>query len=65
MKRNIITLKDEFVDPIDEMMFDVVQVSGQFEYHRGEPVDPRQCCGKNVTFTPVNITANLAFIGNY
>jgi len=28
MNRNIITLTNEIVDPIDEMMFHVVQASG-------------------------------------
>jgi hypothetical protein len=25
------------------------------------PASPRKCCGKNVKFTPTNITANCAF----
>ena len=58
MKSNIITLTNEIVDPIDEIIFHAVQASGQSEYRRGIPDNPRKCCGKNATFTPANITAN-------
>ena len=58
MQRNIITLANEIIDPIDEIIFHVVQASGQSEYRRGIPANPRKCFGKNVKFTPANITAN-------
>ena len=58
MNRNIITLTNEIVDPIDEMMFHAVQATGQSEYRRGMPTMPRKCCGKNVRLIPTNITAN-------
>ena len=61
MNSNIITLTNEIVDPTDEMMFHAVQASGQSEYRRGIPANPRKCCGKNVMSTPANITANWAF----
>ena len=58
MNRNIITLTNEIVDPVDEMIFHVVQATGQSEYRRGVPAMPRKCCGKNDRLTTTNITAN-------
>lgn len=50
------------VDPIDEIVFHNVKASGKSEYRRGIPDNPRKCWGKNVIFTPMNITQNWAFV---
>jgi len=49
---------NEIVDPTDDMMFHGVYASGKSEYRRGIPLSPKKCCGKNVRFTPTNITEN-------
>ena len=51
----------EIKDPIEEIVFQVVQASGQSEYRRGIPASPRKCCGKNVRLTPINIIKNCTF----
>lgn len=62
MNKDISTATIEMVDPIDEMVFHRVKASGKSEYRRGIPDSPRKCCGKNVIFTPANITQNWVFV---
>lgn len=52
----------EIVEPIDEIVFHRAKASGKSEYRRGMPDKPKKCCGKNVKFTPANITQNCAFV---
>lgn len=58
MYSDINTAISEMVDPIDEIVFHNVKASGKSEYRRGIPDRPKKCCGKNVIFTPMNITQN-------
>lgn len=58
MNRDISTATIEMVDPIEDSVFHMVKASGKSEYRRGMPDRPKKCCGKNVMFTPVNITQN-------
>lgn len=62
MNRDISTATMEIVDPIDEIVFHRVKASGKSEYRRGIPDRPKKCCGKNVIFTPINITQNWVFV---
>lgn len=62
MYSDINTATSEMVDPIDDTVFHRVKASGKSEYRRGMPERPRKCCGKNVIFTPINITQNCVFV---
>lgn len=62
INRDINTATSEMVEPIDEIVFHRVKASGKSEYRRGIPESPRKCCGKNVMFTPTNITQNWVFV---
>lgn len=62
INRDITTATREIADPIDETVFHKVKASGKSEYRRGIPDNPRKCCGKNVIFTPANITQNWVFV---
>lgn len=70
--KNIVNATNKIVDPIDEMMFRIMQASVQSEYRvlqtseqcdyrRSIRANPRKCWGNNVMFTPVNIKANWVF----
>ena len=55
---NMMTARKEIRDPKEEITFQVVKESGQSEYRRGIPFNPKKCCGKKVMFTPTNIEKN-------
>lgn len=62
IKRDMSTAIREMVEPIDEIVFHRVNASGKSEYRRGIPDSPKKCCGKNVMFTPRNITQNWVLV---
>lgn len=49
------------VDPIDDIRFHIVIMSGQDGYRRGIPFIPIMWCGKNVMFVLQNIMVNCIF----
>jgi len=59
IKNRIATI--ERYDPIEEIMFHVINASGYSEYRRGIPFNPKKCWGKKVRFTPTNIKINWTF----
>ena len=62
INNNPITEITETIDPILATMFHVVNVSGQSEYRRGMPANPKKCIGKNVILTPINISINCTLV---
>lgn len=55
------TLKNDKIEPSEEIMFHFVKKSGKSEYRRGIPANPRKCWGKKVRLTPMNIEKKWIF----
>lgn len=51
----------EIIDPMEETIFHEINASGQSEYRRGIPFNPKKCWGKKVRFTPINIVIKWIF----
>jgi len=52
----------DIIDPIDEIIFQVLKALGKSEYRRGIPFNPKKCWGKNVIFTPMNMVENWILV---
>ena len=62
INRKNMALMVDIIDPIDLRVFQVVNLSWKSAYRRGNPANPRKCCGKNVRLTPMNVVQKWIFL---